>query len=129
MKTTSMLKTLPLQMQVQLFPHCAILSREIYPYVASKIPEMDTECKCPSIDALKICNFCRQVRYLLNFRVFKFCLKRIPESFQDHIVTTYQYFKRMPGCPPFFKYSKEHGKIGIYLDSPREPYYIKKTDC
>ena len=70
-----------------------IFSCEKHPYVASKIPEMDPNCKCQSIDALEICNFCRQVRYLLNFRAFMFCLKRIPGSFQDHIVTTYQYFK------------------------------------
>ena len=90
---------------------------------------MDPDCKCPSIDAMEIYNFCRQMRYLLNFRAFKFCLKRIPESFQNHIVTTYQYFKRIPGCQPFFEYSKKLGKIDIYLDNPREHYYIKKIDC
>ena len=90
---------------------------------------MDPECKCPSIGALEICNFCSQVRYLLNFRAYKFCLRGIPESFHHHIETTNQYFKRMPGCQPFFDYSKELGRTDIYLDNPREPYYIKKTDC
>ena len=40
-----------------------ILSCEKHPYVTSKISEMDPECKCPSIGALEICNFSRQVRY------------------------------------------------------------------
>ena len=101
-----------------------ILSCEKHPYVASNISEMDPKCKCPSIGALEICNFCRQVRYLFNFRAFKFCLKRI---LQDHVVTTNQHFKRMSGCQPFFDYSKELGRTDIYLDNPRESLlYIKK---
>ena len=104
------------------------LSCNEHPYVAAKIPEMDLGCNCPSIDALEICNYCRQVRYLLNFRAYKLCLKKIPESIQDEIVTTHQFFKRMPRCQPFFAFSKELGRLDIYLDNPREHYYIKETD-
>ena len=33
----------------------------------------------------------------------------------------------MLACQPFLiEYGKELGKIDIYLDNPREPYYIKK---
>ena len=106
-----------------------ILSCNEHPYVAAKIPEMDPGCNCPPIDTLEIFNYCRQVRYLLNFRAYKLCLKKIPESIQDKIVTTHQFFKSMPGCQPFFAFSKELGRIDIYLDNPRESYYIKEADC
>ena len=70
-----------------------ILSCNEHPYVAAKIPEMDPGCNCPPIDALEIFNYCRQVRYLLNFRAYKLCLKKIPESIQDKIVTTISFLK------------------------------------
>ena len=109
--------------------HIYIVSCNEHPYVAAKIPEMDPGCNCSSIDdALEICNYCSQVRYLLNFRAYKLCCKKIPESIQNEIVTTHQFFKRMPSYQPFFAFSKELERIDIYLDNPREPYYIKETD-
>lgn len=75
---------------------------------------MDPKCQCPFIGSYDICNFFRQARYLFNFRAFKFCLKRIPENFQDHKVTTNQYFKSVPGCQPFFKYRQDLDKIDIF---------------
>lgn len=51
----------------------------------------------------------------------------IPESIQEHIVTPSQFFKRLP-CQPFFSWSRELGKVEIYLDNLHEPYNIKKTD-
>ena len=54
---------------------------------------MEPKCKCPVLDAHDICNLYREVRYLVNFKSFKFCLKRIPESFREHIVTPSQYFR------------------------------------
>lgn len=75
---------------------------------------------------LIICSFCREVKYLLNFKAFKFCLKGVPESVQDHIVTPFLYFKRIHGCHPFFAWSRDLSRIEIYLDNPHEPYNIKK---
>ena len=91
-----------------------ILSCKQHPFVAAIIPEMDPKCQCPFIGSHDICNFFRQARYLFNFRAFKFCLKRIPENFQDHKVTTNQYFKSVPGCQPFFKYRQDLDKIDIF---------------
>ena len=48
---------------------------------------MDSKCLCPVFGKNDVCNLCVQVRYLFNFRAYEFCLKRIPESFEDHIVT------------------------------------------
>ena len=105
-----------------------VLSCKKHPFVAATIPEMDPKCQCPFIDQQDICNFCYQVRYLFNFRTFKFCLKRIPENFQDHLVTTNQYFKSTPGCQPIFSYRQDFEKIDIFLNNPSENFVIKKTD-
>ena len=105
-----------------------ILICEKHPYVADKIPNMEPRCTCPILDPHEICNFCILVRYLLNFRAFKFCLKGIPASIQDHIVTPFYYFKRMHGCEPFFAWNRDLNKFWIYLDNPYEPYNIKETE-
>ena len=77
------------------------LSCKKHPFVTAKIPEMDPKSQCAFIGPQEICNFCRQVIYLFNFRAFKFCQKRISENFQDHVVTTNQYLKSILGCQPF----------------------------
>ena len=81
----------------------------------------------PSLIHMKFVPFCRDVRRLINCQAYKFCLKTIPESIQEHIVTPFQFFKRLT-CQPFFSWSRELGKIEIYLDNSHEPYNIKKTD-
>ena len=105
-----------------------ILICEKHPYVADKISNMEPRCTCPILDPHEICNFCVEVRYRLNFRAFKFCLKRIPSSIQDHIVAPFYYFKRMPGCEPFFAWNRDLNKFEVYLDNSYEPYNIKETD-
>ena len=54
-----------------------------HPFVAARIPEMDL---CANIGLQEICNFCVQIRYLLNFTACKLCLKKIPINFQEHLV-------------------------------------------
>lgn len=99
-------------------------------YGAPQISQMEKKkkCNCPFIDARGICDFCIQVEYLLNFRTYKFCLRPIPLSLQEHLETTHQYFKRMPGCQLFFVFNKHKNKIDIYLDNPAEPKILSKTD-
>ena len=80
-----------------------ILTWEKHPYVAARIPNMESKCRWTVLDAHDFCNFCQEVRYLFNFRAFKFCLKPVPQNFQDYFVTPFQYLKRMPGCQTFFK--------------------------
>ena len=50
---------------------------------------------------------CASVRYLLNFRCFKLCGKKIPASIQNEIQITRQYFKVIQGCEPFFIFYKK----------------------
>ena len=104
-----------------------ILTCEEHPFIATRFPLVAPKCKCPVLASHKICTFCREVRRLINCKAYKFCLKTIPEIIQEHIVTPFQCFKRLP-CQPFFAWSRESGKIEIYLNNPREPYNIKKTD-
>ena len=79
-----------------------ILSCKQHSFVAAKISEIDPKFQYPFIGLNDVCNFCCQVRYLFNFRAFKFFSKKIPANFQDHIVTTSQYFKSMPGLSTLF---------------------------
>ena len=65
-----------------------------------------------------ICQFCFNLRYLLNFKCFKiFKENNIPSSFQNELVTIRQYFKSIKEREPFFFYSY----IEISLDNPDEP--------
>ena len=94
-----------------------ILAWEKHLYVTDKIPNMEPRCTCPILDPDEICNFFVQVRDLLNFRAFKICLKGIPASIQNHIVTLFYYFKRMPGCELFFAWNRDLNKFWIYIDN------------
>lgn len=99
-----------------------ILSCKEHPSVSPTVSSMDSHCRCPNIGSQEICDFCRQVRYLLNFKVYKFCLKKIPVNFQDHMVLTTEYFKSMPSCQPFFKYCDKIKRVCIFLNNPNEKY-------
>ena len=71
-------------------------------FVTSRIPEMDLCCTCEMCEPNEICNFCEQVRYLLNFKGYKLCVKKIPESMQQHLLPLDKYFKSMPVFQSFF---------------------------
>ena len=59
------------------------------PY-GSNLPEhAEKECKCASAPAKDFCDFCRWVSDLLNFKVYKICVKCIPKSLKDNTITTY----------------------------------------
>ena len=88
-----------------------ILTCKKHPYVADKIPNMDPRCTCSILDPHEICNFCVRARYIFNFKAFKFCLKGVQASIQDHIVTPFCYFKRMPGCETFFAWNRDLNKF------------------
>ena len=50
----------------------------------------------------EICQFCFNVRYLLNFNCFKICMENILLSFENELVTIRRYFKSIKECEPFF---------------------------
>ena len=76
----------------------------------------------------EICQFCFNVRYLLNFTCFKICMENIPLSFANELVTICQYFKSVKECEPFFLYNKGSNYIEISLDNPDEPNTLVNTD-
>ena len=90
------------------------------------------ECKknvnVPLLFANEICDFCIQVKYLLNFKCYKFCLERIPVSIQDELVTAHQYLKVMKGREPFFYFNEERNMIFLSLDNRLEPKIEARTD-
>ena len=78
----------------------------------------------------EICNFCIEVKYLLNFRAFKICMNKLPESFQEHLVQLPDYLDGIFLCEPFFKYSPTGRKVNIFFDNPKElcMVRVKKLD-
>ena len=59
----------------------------------------------------EICNFCVEVKYLLNFKAFKFCINKVPKNFQELIVSLSDNFNAVFPCMCFFKYSPTAKKV------------------
>ena len=58
---------------------------------------MANECNC------KNCKFCVQMRYLLNFCCYKFCMERISEWLKDFLVPLDSYLEHETAkCESFF---------------------------
>ena len=91
-----------------------------HPYGSPSVPGMQNECKCATTFANDICDFCIQVKYLLNFKCYKLCLERISVSILDELVTAPQYFKVMKSCEPFFYFNEETNMIFLSLYNPLE---------
>ena len=68
----------------------------------------------------EICNFCVEIKYLLNFKAFKFCINKVPENFQELIVSLSDYFNAVLSCMCFFKHLPTAKKVNIFLDNPEE---------
>ena len=88
-----------------------ILFCEKHTHGSLPTPEMEKECTCATASANHVCDFCVQIKYLLNFKCYKLYLERIPVSIQDEFITTSQYFKVMKGCQPFFYFNKKRSMI------------------
>ena len=71
-------------------------------FIATRVEGMDFQHRCEKRDSSQVCDFCIQVKYLLNFRAYKICLKKIPEKFQQHLVSLDKYLEEMNFCEPFF---------------------------
>ena len=99
-----------------------------HPYVSSPIPRMKEKCECATAFANDICDFCIQVKYLLYFKCYKFCLERILVSTQDELITASEYFKTIKGCEPFFYFNGDTSMVFLSLDNPLEPKIKARTD-
>ena len=66
---------------------------ENHPYVFNMLDHMEKECKCSSVSSKDFCDFCGWVSWLLNFKTYEVCVKRIPQSLKDVIINTCQITK------------------------------------
>ena len=74
-----------------------------HPFVAKKVNGMKNKCFCAGLGHYEICDFCVQIKYLLNFRVYKFCLRAIPKNIQQHLVPLDDFLTNsLNFCGPFF---------------------------
>ena len=107
-----------------------VCSCKQHPFIASRDDRMEQHCTCSITGKNEICNFCVEVKYLLIFRTFKFCTNKVPENFQEHIVSLPDYLDAIFPCTLFFKYSPTGRKVNIFLDNPKELCMAgaKKTD-
>lgn len=72
-------------------------------FIAPREEWMEQErCMCAVKEKNEIYNFCVEVKYLLNFKAFKFCLKKVPENFQGHMVSLPDYPYAIFPNKPFF---------------------------
>ena len=88
------------------------------PHGAIPILELQRKYTCATEFALDVRDFCIRVKYLLNFKCYKFCLKKIPVSIQDKLQTTRQYFNETQECETFFAFNKQKNTIDVLLDNP-----------
>ena len=105
-----------------------VLFCEKHPHGSLPTPEMEKECTCATRPANDICDFCVQIKYLLNFKCYKLCLEKIPASIQVKLITAPQYFKVMKSCQPYFYFDEEKNRIFVSLDNPTEPKISVRTD-
>ena len=89
-------------------------------FIAPRADHMELRCTCPDIGKNKICNFCFEIKYLLNFRAFKICMSKVPESFQEHLIQLPDYLDSIFLCKPLFKCFPRGRIVNIYLDNPKE---------
>ena len=81
-----------------------------HPFIVPRANHMELHCTCPNIF-----NFCVEVKYLLNFRAFKICMNKVPESFQEHLAELPGYLGGISLWEPFFTYSPTGRKANIFL--------------
>ena len=69
----------------------------------------DLSCISASELASDICKHCRTVSYILNFRVYKFCLKQLHENIKDKVIPIEQCFEKIK-CEPFLFFDEINKK-------------------
>ena len=99
-----------------------VLFCDWYPYGSDSNQEMTSpQCTCAVLIHDEICGYCILVRYILNFRCLKLCVKKIPKILADCVQTTPQYFAKIKSCEPFFFFDKKNNTIETVLDNHKEP--------
>lgn len=90
---------------------------------------MQDKCTCKNLCLYEICNFCVQVKYLINFGACKICIRNIPKNIPPKVVPLDYFLKNeLLFCEPFFVFSNQ--KVNIKIDNRFEKYMLdlKKVD-
>ena len=87
----------------------------------------ERKCTCTVKLSQEVCQFCCNIRYLLNFKYFKICVEQIPENLQKDMQALDQYVNEI-NCQPFFAHNKKSNSIEIHLDNPSFPKFPINTD-
>ena len=101
-----------------------------HPFINKRMGGMQHKWTCKILGSYEICNFCVQVKYLINFRAYKICMRTIPKNMQQHLVPLDDFLKNeMSFSEPFLVLSNQ--KVNIKLDNPLEKYMcnVKKVRC
>ena len=78
---------------------------------------MQSSCSCKDLGLFDICDFCIEIKYLINFHTYKFCIKNIPENIAQYLVVLERYLRdELKTCKPFIYFIIN--KIAIKLDNP-----------
>ena len=84
-----------------------------HPYSSDMEDHIEKECTCSSVLPKDFCDFWGWISYLLNFKVYNVCVKRVPESLKDNIINTYQYYKNLR-CEPFFSFDNNTNSFKFF---------------
>ena len=78
---------------------------------------MKYKCNCKNMGPLDTCDFCVQMRYLINFRCYKFCVEKIPNALEKFLVRLDNYLAHeTEKCESFFYF--KNNKVCESLDNP-----------
>ena len=89
--------------------HCKCQGKHIYydrfckdyPFGAKMACQEIEKCLCKDGLSLEVCGFCLTGRYLLNFKCFEICVKKVPDEFIEKFVS-FSYYLKQINCYPFF---------------------------
>ena len=99
---------------------CFVYTSRSHSYIQKRIDGIQLNCTCKS---------CLQVKYVINFRAYKICVKSISANISQHLVPLDDYLKsELTNCKPFFYFFNQ--KVNIKLDNPLKKYInnIRKVD-
>ena len=78
---------------------------------------MKYKCDCKNIGSFYTCHFCVQMRYLIKFHSYKFCVEKILHALTNSLVPLDDYLEHENAkCESFF-YFKDNKVCGS-LDNP-----------
>ena len=78
---------------------------------------MKYKCDCKNIGSFYACDFCVQMRYLIKFHSYKFCVEKILHALTNSLVPLDNYLEHETAKSESFFYFKDNKVCGS-LDNP-----------